>query len=135
MGRLLPNGTGPVAGIRGAFKPRDVAVDMHGFVYVADQGYDDFSGLVGAYPTHHILKFTSDGQFVEKWGRHGDGEDELSSVWAIAVDMNGFVYVCTGELLGWSTNQEVHRRRAICYHMECSLLGYNSRYQRVCLLC
>jgi DNA-binding beta-propeller fold protein YncE len=74
--------------------PSDVAVDTNGFIYVADQGVQlEF----WAYPTHHILKFTPDGQFVERWGKHGDGEDELSSVKAIAVDTNGFVYVCTGD--------------------------------------
>ena len=42
--------------IRTRFAPFDVATDYYGYIYVADGG------------NTRIQKFTSDGQFVTKWG-------------------------------------------------------------------
>ena len=65
-----------------------IAVDGDGYVYVADTG------------NQRIQKFSSDGQFVTKWGSWGEGDGEfgVSVSFAqgpedVAVDANGFVYV------------------------------------------
>jgi streptogramin lyase len=62
-------------------QPGGVTTDRDGFVYVADT-YN-----------HRIQKFTTDGQFVAKWGSEGSGEGELLFPTDVAVDNNGFVYV------------------------------------------
>ncbi|MFH0813304.1 MAG: C13 family peptidase [Pseudomonadota bacterium] len=63
-----------------------IAVDGRGFVYLADAGAD-------AWNHHCIQKFTSDGQFVTKWGSYGSGDGEFNVPSGIAVDGSGFVYV------------------------------------------
>jgi sugar lactone lactonase YvrE len=59
----------------------DIAVDTNGYVYVADTG------------NNRVQKFTTDGQFVAKWGNYGSGDGEFSILTGIAADTNGFVYV------------------------------------------
>ena len=90
---------GPLELGDGQFRyPTSIAVDRDGFVYVSD---DDNS---------RIQKFTSDGQFVTKWGKKchmsqgsgcedpdGDGSLELGDgefygIVDLAVGDNGFVY-------------------------------------------
>jgi hypothetical protein len=44
-----------------------------------------------------IQKFTSDGEFVDKWGSEGSGDGEFSLPHDIALDSNGFVYVADFE--------------------------------------
>ncbi len=63
------------------FRAADITMDNNGFVYVADGG------------GFRILKFTSDGQFVTKWGSFGFLDGEFSGLDGITVDNNGFVYV------------------------------------------
>jgi hypothetical protein len=58
-----------------------VAIDGRGDVYVADT-YND-----------RVQKFTSNGQFISKWGRSGDGDGEFSMPKGIATDASGNVYV------------------------------------------
>ena len=58
-----------------------VTVDDSGFVYVADTW------------NHRIQKFTSDGQFVTKWGSFSAGDENLGCPDRIAVDRDGYVYV------------------------------------------
>ncbi len=62
-------------------RPRDIAVNKNGFVYVADT-YN-----------HRIQKFTSEGEFMPKWGCLGFWEGEFKYPVSIAVDEDGFVYV------------------------------------------
>ena len=61
--------------------PTRIIVDEGGYVYV------------GQYNPPCIHKFTSDGQFVTRWGRRGVGEGEFDIFGCMAVDKNGFVYV------------------------------------------
>ncbi len=65
-------------------QPTGIAVDSSGFVYVADGN-------------NRIQKFTSDGQFVAKWGSYGHGDGEFQYPRGIAVDSSGFVYVADYE--------------------------------------
>ena len=61
--------------------PSGVAVDGGGNVYVADAAIN------------HILKFTSDGVFLTKWGTHGSGDGQFNNPSGVAVDSAGNVYV------------------------------------------
>jgi tripartite motif-containing protein 71 len=63
------------------YYPYDVATDNQGYVYVVDKNNDC------------IQKFTSNGQFVSKWGKHGYGEGELIDPSGIEIDSHGFLYV------------------------------------------
>jgi len=59
--------------------PSGIAVDSSNYIYITDQ--------VGFPSPAKIMKFTSDGSFIKKWG------GELSSPGPIAVDSSGYVYV------------------------------------------
>ncbi len=61
--------------------PHDVAMGPDGYVYVADGS------------ANHIQKFTSNGEFIAKWGTKGAGDGELNGPYGIAVDADGYVYV------------------------------------------
>ena len=61
--------------------PRGIAIDSSGYVYVADKD------------NHRIQKFTSNGQFVTKWGSLGSNPGEFSYPKGIAVGSDGKVYV------------------------------------------
>jgi len=52
-----------------------------GNIYVADEG------------NNRIQKFTSDGQFLTKWGEFGTGDGEFISPSGIAIDDSNYVYV------------------------------------------
>ncbi len=58
-----------------------IITDREGNVYVADSG------------NHRIQKFTSDGDFVAKWGKAGRGEGEFNSPEGMVIDSEGFIYV------------------------------------------
>jgi sugar lactone lactonase YvrE len=64
----------PIAQIEG-----DIAVDVNGNVYVIDVG------------NHRIQKFTSDGQFITKWGQGGPGDANIHFPRGIAIDASGNV--------------------------------------------
>jgi tripartite motif-containing protein 71 len=69
-------------GSRGQFQaPRGIAVDAHGFVYVADTGND------------RIQKFSGDGAFIAKWGSLGAGDGQFNQPVDLAVDPDGVIYV------------------------------------------
>ncbi len=61
--------------------PAAIAIDKHGYVYVADTNND------------RVQKFTSNGEFVTKWGEHGDDPGQFNVPRGIAVDAAGNVYV------------------------------------------
>ncbi|MFH0813302.1 MAG: 6-bladed beta-propeller [Pseudomonadota bacterium] len=62
-------------------EPLGIALDGDGNFYVADTG------------NNRIQKFTSDGQFVAKWGTQGNEDGEFLGPSAIALDSSGYVYV------------------------------------------
>jgi len=64
-----------------------IAVDSSGNVYVADGGY-----VVGE-GNNCIQKFTSDGQFITKWGSTGSGDGQFYNPFGITVDSKGNIYV------------------------------------------
>ncbi|MCF8145708.1 MAG: SMP-30/gluconolactonase/LRE family protein [Deltaproteobacteria bacterium] len=58
-----------------------IAVDADGYVYVADRG------------NCRIQKFTSDGQFIGKWGSQGTADGQFSDPSGIGIDGSGNIYV------------------------------------------
>lgn len=61
--------------------PSSIAVDLNGFVYVADT------------LNNRIQKFTSEGQFVAKWGSHGSEPGNLNLPAGLTVNSAGKVFV------------------------------------------
>jgi len=61
--------------------PDGIATGPDGSIYVADER------------NHRIQKFSSDGNFITKWGTEGSEDGQLVFPSGIAVDSNGFVYV------------------------------------------
>lgn len=62
--------------------PSGIAVDKtNGAVYISDPY------------SHHILKFTMDGQFITTWGGAGAAVSKFSEPNGVAVDRDGYVYV------------------------------------------
>jgi len=61
--------------------PRGIAIDSSGYVYVADKD------------NHRIQKFTSNGQFVTKWGSWGNEDGQFNEPIDIAIDRSGYFYV------------------------------------------
>jgi hypothetical protein len=77
-----PDGSGPMEkGDGQSWYIKGIAVDSNGFVYVSDRN------------NHRVQKFTSDGQFVNKWASTGRGEGKFYRPKGIATDNNGYVYV------------------------------------------
>ena len=65
--------------------PRGIAIDSSGYVYVADKD------------NHRIQKFTSNGQFVTKWGSLGTEDGQfINEPVDIAIDKSGYLYVLEG---------------------------------------
>lgn len=62
-------------------RPRGVAVDSGGYIYVADSG------------NNRIQKFDSNGTFITQWGGPGSGEGEFKQPTDVAVDSRGYIYV------------------------------------------
>ena len=62
--------------------PNGIAIDSHGFVYVADEDY-----------YHRIQKFDSNGNFIAKWGSEGSSNGQMYLPQSITIDLQSFVYV------------------------------------------
>jgi sugar lactone lactonase YvrE len=62
-------------------RPRGVAADAEGNVYVADTA------------NHRIQKFDRDGRFLSQWGSQGSDSDQFSQPYGVAADAAGNVYV------------------------------------------
>ena len=63
------------------YKPRGVAVDSNGNVYVVDSG------------NGRVQKFDRDGTFIAQWGSPGSREAQFKQPIGVAVDSRGYVYV------------------------------------------
>ena len=63
------------------FRPRGIAVDARGYVYVADSG------------NQRIQKFDANGNFISQWGGPGKSRGRFQQPSDVAVDVLGFVYV------------------------------------------
>ena len=61
-------------------KPRGIAFDSNGNVYVSDS-------------VHLIQVFTPEGQYLRKFGKKGQHEGQLYQPWDIAIDNEDIVYV------------------------------------------
>ncbi len=81
--------------------PVAVAVDADGFVYVAESGSVDCTGVEGECPLPNepprIQKFTSDGEFVLKWGGYGTEPGRFDEPSGIAIDNDGNVLVADSQ--------------------------------------
>ena len=65
--------------------PKGVAVDVSGYVYVADDA------------NHRIQKSDCIGNFRKEWGEEGSDKGEFKFPKGVAVDASGFVYVTDDE--------------------------------------
>ena len=65
--------------------PSDVVVADNGDIFVADGHGDDTN--------NRVMKFASDGTFVESWGQTGYGPGEFRTLHAISIDTQGRVFV------------------------------------------
>jgi DNA-binding beta-propeller fold protein YncE len=65
----------------GFYRPRGVAVDSDGYVYVADTG------------NNRVQKFDGNGTFIVQWGGPGIRQGQFKQPSGIAVDSRGYVYV------------------------------------------
>ena len=63
-------------------RPRALAIDDDGQIYVADSG------------THRIQVFSTTGQLLRSWGERGSNPGELAYPFDVAIGPDGFVYVC-----------------------------------------
>lgn len=62
--------------------PTDVAIAPNGSFYVSD-----------GYVNSRVTKFSSDGQFIMRWGARGMGAGQFDVPHSIALDAQGLVYV------------------------------------------
>jgi DNA-binding beta-propeller fold protein YncE len=63
------------------YRPRGIAVDPSGYIYVADSG------------NTRIQKFDGNGNFIIQWGGPGRGKGKFKEPIGVAVDSRGYIYV------------------------------------------
>ena len=79
MGKFGTYGTG-----RGQLNhPYSIAVDLYGFILVADTSYS----------SHRVSIFDKNGNFVHYFGSQGSAVGQFQRPYGIAVSANGNVYV------------------------------------------
>ena len=71
------------------FKPKGVAVDKSGNVYIGDSG------------NYRIKKFDSEGRFILEWGSPGQKDGQFETIGSIKVDNSGIVYVLDTDRGKW----------------------------------
>jgi DNA-binding beta-propeller fold protein YncE len=65
--------------------PSDVVVNDKGEIFIADGHAEDTN--------NRIMKFASDGTFIKAWGKTGYGPGEFKSIHAMAIDLQGRLFV------------------------------------------
>ncbi len=65
-------------GAEDRFSPTETAIGPNGDIYVAD-----------GYGSQYVLQFTSDGEFIRKFGGQGDGDDQFQTAHGVAIDARG----------------------------------------------
>ena len=63
------------------YRPRGVAVDQSGNVYIGDAG------------NYKVKRFDSEGRFIAQWGSPGQGDGQFNTIYIVKVDSSGTVYV------------------------------------------
>jgi hypothetical protein len=115
-GTLLAN-WGDFARSGSAFRPRDIATDAAGNLYVADSSRDLLSvlgpdgatlrqwkadggdlavgagGVVYLVGLHDVQRFAPDGTLLSRWGASGNGDGQFGSPYGIDTSPSGLVYV------------------------------------------
>ncbi len=66
-------------------RPRGLAVDRQGYIYVADTG------------NNRVQKFDANGRFIAKWGPGGQSDLQVIGPAAVAVNDKGSVFVVETE--------------------------------------
>jgi tripartite motif-containing protein 71 len=61
--------------------PHSMAFDSAGNIYVSDMN------------NHRIQKFTSDGEFITKWGTEGNGDGQFGLPLGIGSDSKGNIFI------------------------------------------
>jgi len=67
-------------------QPNDVAIASNGDIFISE-GHNAGTG------TAQISKFSKDGKFIKKWGKHGSGPGEFEVPHALAFDSKGRLFV------------------------------------------
>jgi len=75
------------------YKPKGVAVDKSGNVYIGDSG------------NYRVKKFDSEGRFITQWGSPGQKDGQFNTIGSIKVDSSGTVYVLDTDFGKWEHNR------------------------------
>ncbi len=71
------------------FKPKGVAVDKSGNVYIGDSG------------NYRVKKFDSEGRFITQWGSPGQKDGQFNTIGSVKVSGSGTVYVLDTDWGKW----------------------------------
>ena len=75
------------------YKPKGVAVDKSGNVYIGDSG------------NYRVKKFDSEGRFITQWGSPGQGDGQFNTIGSVKVSGSGTVYVLDTDFGKWEHNR------------------------------